>query len=130
MPFWCYIFFKFSSYTNNGFIPLINAFVHTVMYGYYALASLGPRYQKYLWWKRYITQLQLLQFVVATIHSTYFLFDRTCTCSKLLTMFQVGHSVLFLYLFGAFYLRTYNRKKSSTNSPKSIEAQLDAAKTK
>lgn len=39
---------------------MLNSFVHVVMYSYYALAALGPGIQKYLWWKRYITQLQLV----------------------------------------------------------------------
>lgn len=30
------------------------------MYGYYALASLGPRMHPYLWWKRYLTIMQLV----------------------------------------------------------------------
>ena len=31
------------------------------MYSYYALAALGPRLQPFLWWKKYLTQLQLGQ---------------------------------------------------------------------
>lgn len=111
MPFWCYIFFKFSTYTNNGFIPLVNAFIHTVMYTYYAMAALGPHMQKYLWWKSWITILQLVQFVVCTIHSLYMLFDTTCTCSKLLISFQAIHGILFFHLFYGFYRRTYNKQK-------------------
>lgn len=30
------------------------------MYGYYALASLGPQMHRYLWWKRYLTIMQLV----------------------------------------------------------------------
>ena len=112
MPFWCYIFFKFSTYTNNGFIPLVNAFVHTVMYTYYALAALGPHMQKYLWWKHWITILQLVQFVLCTIHSVYMLLDTTCDCSKILISFQVIHGVLFFQLFYSFYKRTYGKKKA------------------
>lgn len=41
-------------------IGFLNSFVHVVMYGYYLLAALGPRVQKYLWWKKYITKLQLV----------------------------------------------------------------------
>lgn len=111
MPFWCYIFFKFSTYTNNGFIPLINAGVHTVMYTYYALAALGPHMQKYLWWKHWITILQLVQFVLCTIHSVYMLLDRTCDCSKILISFQVIHGVLFFHLFYSFYKRTYAKRQ-------------------
>ena len=39
---------------------LINSIVHVVMYSYYALSCLGPRVQKYLWWKKHITHLQLV----------------------------------------------------------------------
>ena len=34
--------------------------VHSVMYLYYALAALGPWMRPYLWWKKYLTQLQLV----------------------------------------------------------------------
>ena len=37
---------------------VINSSIHVLMYGYYFLAALGPRVQKYLWWKRYLTRLQ------------------------------------------------------------------------
>ena len=39
---------------------LINSLVHVVMYSYYALSCLGPSVQKYLWWKKNITHLQLV----------------------------------------------------------------------
>uniref|UniRef100_A0A8B9UI71 Elongation of very long chain fatty acids protein n=1 Tax=Anas zonorhyncha TaxID=75864 RepID=A0A8B9UI71_9AVES len=42
------------------FIGMLNSFVHIFMYGYYALASLGPQMHCYLWWKRYLTIMQHL----------------------------------------------------------------------
>ena len=39
---------------------LINSFVHTVMYLYYGLAAMGPHMQKYLWWKKHLTKVQLV----------------------------------------------------------------------
>ena len=30
------------------------------MYGYYGLAALGPHMQKYLWWKKYLTIIQMV----------------------------------------------------------------------
>ncbi|KAJ3606387.1 hypothetical protein NHX12_025908 [Muraenolepis orangiensis] len=39
----------------------INSSIHVLMYGYYGLAALGPQIQKYLWWKRYITIIQMMQ---------------------------------------------------------------------
>lgn len=39
----------------------INSFVHIIMYSYYLLAAMGPRVQKYLWWKKHITNLQMVR---------------------------------------------------------------------
>ena len=38
------------------------------MYGYYFLAALGPAVRRYLWWKRYLTQLQMIQFSIILLH--------------------------------------------------------------
>ncbi|CAG2169903.1 unnamed protein product [Oppiella nova] len=43
---------------------LLNTPVHTMMYSYYALSALGPTVHRFLWWKRYITVAQILQFVL------------------------------------------------------------------
>lgn len=32
------------------------------MYAYYLLAALGPEVQKYLWWKKYLTTLQIVSY--------------------------------------------------------------------
>jgi elongation of very long chain fatty acids protein 4 len=46
---------------NSFILLLLNSLVHTVMYAYYGLAALGPHMQPYLWWKMYLTQLQLVK---------------------------------------------------------------------
>ncbi|CAN7949156.1 unnamed protein product, partial [Ixodes pacificus] len=46
----------------------INCFVHVVMHSYYFLSLLGPALRPYLWWKRHLTQLQLLQFAIMFVH--------------------------------------------------------------
>ncbi|XP_016403635.1 elongation of very long chain fatty acids protein 4-like, partial [Sinocyclocheilus rhinocerous] len=51
---------KFVAGGQSFFIGLLNTFVHIVMYSYYGLAALGPHMQIYLWWKRYLTSLQLV----------------------------------------------------------------------
>jgi hypothetical protein len=53
---------KFVGGGNSFILLLLNSLVHTVMYAYYGLASLGPHMQPYLWWKKYLTQLQLVSF--------------------------------------------------------------------
>lgn len=39
---------------------MVNAAVHVVMYFYYLLSAAGPRFQKFLWWKKYMTAIQLV----------------------------------------------------------------------
>lgn len=38
----------------------INSSIHVLMYGYYGLAALGPQMQRYLWWKKYLTIIQMV----------------------------------------------------------------------
>lgn len=51
---------KFGGGGHNAFFPLINCAVHMIMYAYYCLAALGPKVRPYLWWKRYLTILQMV----------------------------------------------------------------------
>ena len=39
---------------------MINCFIHVIMYSYYLLSALGPALRPYLWWKKYLTLLQLV----------------------------------------------------------------------
>lgn len=45
---------------HSTFFGLLNTFVHIVMYTYYMFSAMGPQYQKYLWWKKYLTTLQMV----------------------------------------------------------------------
>lgn len=38
---------------------LINSFIHVLMYAYYMLSAI-PAMQKYLWWKKYLTSMQIV----------------------------------------------------------------------
>lgn len=38
----------------------LNCVVHVIMYTYYGLSALGPTFQKYLWWKKHLTSIQLV----------------------------------------------------------------------
>lgn len=50
-------------YTPNvAFLPaMTNSFIHVLMYSYYGLSTLGPNVTKYLWWKKYLTIIQLVR---------------------------------------------------------------------
>ncbi|GIY04019.1 elongation of very long chain fatty acids protein AAEL008004 [Caerostris extrusa] len=92
--------------------PLINCFVHTIMYSYYCLAALGPGMRKYLWWKKYLTILQMVQFVIAFAHSMIPLFY-DCGYHKGFAYAIMFHAILFMAMFMNFYRHTYNKQKKA-----------------
>lgn len=55
---------------HSTFFGLLNTFVHIIMYTYYMLAAMGPQMQKYLWWKKYLTALQM---VISSFYIFYLL---------------------------------------------------------
>ncbi|XP_076642511.1 elongation of very long chain fatty acid james bond protein [Halictus rubicundus] len=90
-------------------LGLVNSFVHVIMYAYYLIAALGPQYKKYLWWKKYITWIQLTQFAIVLSYLMVILM-MDCKVPKALTYFMMTNMVIFLYLFGDFYRKSYKPK--------------------
>nr|CAD7434094.1 unnamed protein product [Timema monikensis] len=62
MPVCSWIGVKFLPGGHGTLLGLINSFVHIIMYSYYLFAGLGPRFQKYLWWKKHLTTMQMVRF--------------------------------------------------------------------
>nr|CAH7747774.1 unnamed protein product [Callosobruchus chinensis] len=60
MPFSVWMGMKFAPGGHSTFFALLNTFVHIVMYFYYMIAAMGPKYQKYIWWKKYLTTFQMV----------------------------------------------------------------------
>lgn len=88
--------------------PLLNGFVHVVMYGYYGLAALGPHMQKYLWWKKYITQMQLVQMSIGMVWFSIVFFKSTEIPLMYTFLNFVNAGVLFI-LFMNFYIQSYKQ---------------------
>lgn len=94
---------------RTAFVPaLMNSFVHIIMYGYYSLSALGPRLYPYLWWKRYLTVLQLLQFAFGLAWGTQAIVNR-CEYQPWLSYTGVAYMLSFLFLFGRFYVQRYTK---------------------
>lgn len=87
------------------------------MYSYYFLAALGPQLQPYLWWKKYLTTLQMIQFVLVMIHAFQLLFI-DCNYPKAFVWFIGLHAVMFYFLFRGFYFEAYKKKSSKQVSDK------------
>lgn len=104
------LYTRYTFAENVPILVFLNCLVHVFMYGYYFLAALGPQMQKRLWWKRYITRGQLLQFVILFVtHSATVIGE--CPVNKTTSVSTVLYVSGFLYLFGKFYQKTYSVNK-------------------
>lgn len=45
---------------SAAFPAMVNSGIHVLMYTYYGLSAIGPHMNKYLWWKKYLTMIQLV----------------------------------------------------------------------
>ncbi|XP_071792545.1 very long chain fatty acid elongase 4-like isoform X1 [Asterias amurensis] len=94
---------------QSFFLAMINSFVHIIMYSYYGLSAMGPGMQKYLWWKRYITVLQLAQFIAIIVHTGYNL-TIDCDFPQAFNYAVFFYCISLVMLFSNFYIRAYNSK--------------------
>ncbi|PSN34259.1 Elongation of very long chain fatty acids protein [Blattella germanica] len=101
---WWYYFSKFTE-----FMDTVSS--SSKMYSYYLLAALGPRFQKFLWWKKYLTVLQMIQFVLVMIHAFQLLFI-DCNYPKAFVWWIGMHAVMFYFLFSDFYKQAYKKKQA------------------
>ncbi|KAL8596025.1 hypothetical protein ACOMHN_021065 [Nucella lapillus] len=91
------------------FHSLLNSFIHLMMYTYYGLSAMGPAFSRFLWWKKYMTSLQITQFMLVTVHSAQLLF---IDCNyPIFFVYWIGfYAVIFLVMFMHFYIKTYRAK--------------------
>ncbi|KAH6935252.1 hypothetical protein HPB50_004821 [Hyalomma asiaticum] len=61
----------YGAQSHGMFIMCLNTFVHVFMYTYYFFAALGPAYKRLLWWKKYMTMMQISQFVLLFAHACW-----------------------------------------------------------
>lgn len=59
--------------SHSVLLGIVNSFVHVFMYGYYFLTSFKPELKESIWWKKHITQIQIVRF---------FFFDSQPTCKN------------------------------------------------
>ena len=129
---------KYAPGGHSSFFGFINSFVHIPMYLYYGLSAIGPHMNKYLFWKKYMTSLQMvsvllvsaglftnlsspiffisiliqIQFVAIFVHSFQLLF-RDCDYPQGFVYWIGSHAILFWFLFWDFFKATYLRSEKS-----------------
>ncbi|XP_071541485.1 very long chain fatty acid elongase 4-like isoform X1 [Panulirus ornatus] len=108
---------------------MMNSFVHVIMYAYYGLSSFGPSVQKYLWWKKHITCIQLIQFTSAGVLGARAIVVG-CDFPLWMQYALVVYMTSFIVLFGQFYVRAYRfrcqrRLKESKNGSVSHKSETN-----
>lgn len=119
MPLYCYFGMRLGPNGQGTLGTMFNSFVHIVMYLYYGLSCLGPSVKPFLWWKKYLTQFQVLQFIAIFIHTANGYLRLNCGYPPqsfyIYTIITSSFTVLFLN----FYIKSYLKKggKKQIDSP-------------
>ncbi|XP_063706625.1 very long chain fatty acid elongase AAEL008004-like isoform X2 [Culicoides brevitarsis] len=126
MPMSVWFGVKFTPGGHSTFFGLLNTFVHIVMYSYYLFAAMGPQFQKYLWWKKYLTSLQMVQFILIMLHAFQLLFI-DCNYPRAFVWWIGMHAVMFFFLFNEFYKETYKKRLAYLEHQKSLRNGTNVA---
>lgn len=112
---------KYVPVGQSFFVGMVNSSIHTLMYTYYGLAACGPKFQKYLWWKKYMTKLQLVQFVMVVSHTGWNKFVRTdCDYPWLFNTITFYYTWSMLFFFSNFYYQTYVLRRREASAAKRL----------
>lgn len=114
VPVFCWVALKLAPGVANGFFPLINSCIHVIMYFYYGLSTFGSWIQPYLWWKKYLTRLQMIQFVLVMFNCIVTSLSKDCKFPILFSYLQGGVATTFLILFSIYYRNAYHEKKKNS----------------
>ena len=84
------------------------------MYTYYYLSSFGPKYKKYLWWKKYLTTMQLAQFTMMIVFAIINVHDG-CKWPRWMYGVFFGSVGSFFVLFSLFYVNNYVKRDNGAH---------------
>lgn len=101
-----WFYFKMAPGGSSAMFPIVNGLVHTVMYTYYILSTFES-VKPYLWWKKYVTTIQLIQFAILGLHFLVAALTPNCGYPRALSLTGCAIAMMFFSLFFAFYKETY-----------------------
>ena len=121
MPFVTLSWFAFPWIEGAWWCVLVNSIIHSCMYYYYLQSTMGNR----VWWKRYLTSLQIVQFcsgmATCVLYAAlkYEAIDlgqvKNCGGNVLTAIGSVGVNCSFLGMFAMFYVKNYLSKKHNND---------------
>lgn len=134
VPIYAYWIMRTAPLRFNAFIMILNSFIHVIMYFYYFISTfqlsadtcksntqllLINIISKILLFKRYMTLMQILQFVSLAAYVTWAaLKPNQCAMPKTYLTANLLLALGFLSLFLHFYIRAYSNKPSAKFEPK------------
>ena len=99
MPFLSEYSYRYAPWPPIAFGLLLNSLVHVVMYSYYALTAFFPLHD--FTWKKWITLLQIFQFVLGFVVCTYgYLYEGYC-------IYSIIYPLVLLSLFANYYYKAF-----------------------
>lgn len=115
-----WFYFRLAPGGTSAMFPIVNGVVHSIMYVYYILSTFESM-KRYLWWKKYVTRMQLFQFVFLSFHFALAALTPNCGYPRVLALSGFAIACMFFTLFAAFYRETYtgpirNSTKGTTKS--------------
>ena len=127
MPFCSYIGMRIGPSGHPTLGTMINCLVHVIMYGYYFLTCLGPKVKPYLWWKKYLTAIQLAQFAFIKVHMLQIILRPNCDYPKESVAIMIIVMSLFTVLFANFYIHSYvKRTQFKRSKSRLLEEEEDS----
>lgn len=99
MPFLSEYGYRYAPWPPVAFGLMLNSVVHVVMYSYYAMTAIFPLHD--FTWKRFITQLQIAQFLLGIVVSTYgYLHEGYC-------IYSIMYTGALICLFSKYYYKAF-----------------------
>ncbi|XP_055695698.1 elongation of very long chain fatty acids protein AAEL008004-like isoform X2 [Lutzomyia longipalpis] len=112
-----FIFAKFMAGSHSTLLGVLNAYIHIIMYTYYFLTAFNSNLKNSIWWKKYITQMQMVQFLILIIHFAHPLLRKSdCSHPRILLFIAMMQNIFMFLLFFDFYMKAYRRKKIKNNA--------------
>ncbi|XP_034242385.1 elongation of very long chain fatty acids protein 7-like [Thrips palmi] len=117
---------KFLPGGHGVFVGLANSIVHAFLYSHYLISILYPKYARNGWYKKHLTQMQMVQFAMIVVHYTQILFMPGCAYPKFTIAVIVPQNLFLGLLFYDFYRRTYFPKDAKKRPETAVTEKTDS----
>eukprot|EP00747_Dinoflagellata_sp_TGD_P163151 gnl/TRDRNA2_/TRDRNA2_181526_c0_seq1.p1 gnl/TRDRNA2_/TRDRNA2_181526_c0~~gnl/TRDRNA2_/TRDRNA2_181526_c0_seq1.p1 ORF type:complete len:314 (-),score=64.42 gnl/TRDRNA2_/TRDRNA2_181526_c0_seq1:298-1239(-) len=133
----CWSWVRFEWLEGSLWCVIVNSIIHTFMYYYYLVSALG----KDVWWKKYLTMGQIIQFLTGTAYVSVYLWNDYMRgdvakggCGAFERRYCAwaahGVNITFIMLFAQFFGKTYKKKPKDPKAASAKAQPKAAASTK